>query len=202
MKRRILLALVFFVLTCIMYVSCGPRVKIEGPDKPIEINVNVRIDIYNHVAEVEEDIYGDDDDDDEGEDSSESSFLLRSLFMPRAYGASDDAKYKAAKERRKARAGQVKQYKKDGSLGENHKGGVSLIESDKVKKDKAYAGKVKKLVKEENADREIMFKLDAKKRGVSPDIIRQETARYWQDHTKPGQWVEVKKGGKWVWKRK
>ncbi len=206
MKKRYLSIAVFFVVFCLIYVSCGPTVTIEPPDKPIEINVNVRIDIYNHVAAVEEDIYGDYLGDSEEKEEEgvppDSGSLLRNLFMRSAYGATDSDRYKAAKDRRKARAGDVIRYKKEGSIGENHKGLVSLIESDKVKSDSDYADKVKKLVKEENADRETMFETDARKRGVPVDILRQETARFWRDHSKKGAWIEVKKGGKWVWKQK
>ncbi len=202
MKRRLLLVVFSFVLVCMIYISCGPTITIDPPDKPIEINVNVRIDIYNHVAAVEEDIYGDylEGEDEETPGGGES--FLRNMFMRSAYGKSDTDKYNAAKNRRKARAGQVVQYKKDGSIGENHKGLVSLIQSEKVKSDKSYADKVEKLVEKENADRDTMFKIDAGKRGVPVDILRQETARYWRDNSKSGHWIEVKEDGKWVWKRK
>lgn len=32
------------VLICCAFVACTPTVKIEAPDKPIEINLNVKID--------------------------------------------------------------------------------------------------------------------------------------------------------------
>jgi len=202
MSRRLFLIGIFLVVVCVIYVACGPTITIDPPDKPIEINVNVRIDIYNHVAEVEEDIYGDymEDEVEEAPDGSES--LLRHMFMKSAYGDTDDEKYTAAKNRRKGRASKVIKYKNDGSLGENHNGGVSLIKSDKVKNDSAYKDKVKDLVEDENADREIMYEIDAKKRDVSVDVLKQETARYWRDKSKTGHWIEVKEEGKWVWKQK
>jgi uncharacterized protein YdbL (DUF1318 family) len=201
MKRRFSLVAFFFVVVCLIYISCGPTVTIDPPDKPIEINVNVRIDIYNHVAAVEEDIYGDYLES-KTEETPGGGTFLRNMFMRSAYGESDTEKYNAAKDRRKARAGRVVQYKKDGSIGENHKGLVSVIQSEKVKSDKSYADKVEDLVEDENADRNTMFEIDAAKRGVPVDILREETARFWRDNSKSGHWIEVKEDGKWVWKRK
>ena len=202
MNRRYLLVMFFIVLIALAYVSCGPTIKVETP-KPIEINVNVRIDVYNHVAAVEDSIYGEAEKQQENKQTpSGGQSLIRQLFMQPACAASDDSQYNAAKQRRTARASDVIKYKNEGSLGENHFGLVSVIDSPKVKSDKNYASKVRKLVKEENADREIMYKYDAQSQGVSVDVVKEQAARVHRDRDKSGWWIEVKQGNDWVWKQK
>ena len=202
MKRKYLVTVFFLVLMGVIYVSCGPTVTVKTPE-PIEINVNVRIDIYNHVAAVEESIYGDVEKPEEGKQSpSGGESLFRGIFMQGAFGAASDDDYNAALQSRKARASKVIQYKNEGSLGENHNGLVSLIQSDKVKSDSSYADAVKKLIKEENADREKMYAVDAAKKGVSLDVIKDSAALYHRDSSKKGWWIEVLSGGKWVWQQK
>ncbi len=44
-----------FILMALMLVACTPTVKLEAPDKPIEINLNVNIE--HHVkVEIEKDV--------------------------------------------------------------------------------------------------------------------------------------------------
>ncbi|HCR86061.1 MAG TPA: YnbE family lipoprotein [Alphaproteobacteria bacterium] len=43
------------LLFSIMVVSCSPTVKVEAPDKPIEINLNVKIEHHIKV-EIEKDV--------------------------------------------------------------------------------------------------------------------------------------------------
>jgi uncharacterized protein YdbL (DUF1318 family) len=206
MRRRYLLTGFLVLLMGLLYVSCGPTVKIQTPE-PLEINVKVRIDIYNHVEAIEDSIYGDAEKKEENKEENKekppaNESYIRYLFMEPAYGASDQDDYDAALQRRKARAQQVIKYKNEGSLGENHNGLVSLISSAKVKSDKAYAGKVKATVKEENSDRETMYKIDAAKRGIEVEVIKEETARVHRDKAKSGWWIEVEEDGNWVWKQK
>ena len=43
------------LLTCLLTVACTPTVKVQAPDKPIEINLNVNIE--HHVkVEIERDV--------------------------------------------------------------------------------------------------------------------------------------------------
>lgn len=57
MKSTYLLIAVFFVLS-----GCNPTVKVEAPDKPIEINLNVKIE-HNIRVQVDkelEDLFSED----------------------------------------------------------------------------------------------------------------------------------------------
>jgi hypothetical protein len=59
MKSTYLLTAVFIVLT-----GCNPTVKVEAPDKPIEINLNVKIE-HNIRLQVDselEDLFSEDSD--------------------------------------------------------------------------------------------------------------------------------------------
>ncbi len=51
---RILSILTAFILT-IPFMSCSPTVKVQAPDKPIEINLNVNIEHHIKV-EIEKDV--------------------------------------------------------------------------------------------------------------------------------------------------
>lgn len=45
----------FSILAALMLMACTPTVKLEAPDKPIEINLNVNIE--HHVkVEIEKDV--------------------------------------------------------------------------------------------------------------------------------------------------
>ena len=59
MKLTYLLTAVFLVLA-----GCNPTVKVEAPDKPIEINLNVKIEhnIRLQVDEALEDLFSEDSD--------------------------------------------------------------------------------------------------------------------------------------------
>jgi len=52
MKSTFLLTVLFFVLA-----GCNPTVKVEAPDKPIEINLNVKIE-HNIRLQVDEELEG------------------------------------------------------------------------------------------------------------------------------------------------
>lgn len=52
MKSTILMAVLLFMLA-----GCNPTVKVEAPDKPIEINLNVKIE--HHIRlQVDKDLEG------------------------------------------------------------------------------------------------------------------------------------------------
>ena len=57
MKRRWLA-----IFLPLLFAACSPTVKVEAPDKPIEINLNVRIEhsIRVKVDEELEDLFSDD----------------------------------------------------------------------------------------------------------------------------------------------
>ena len=59
MKSTFLLTVLFFVLA-----GCNPTVKVEAPDNPIEINLNVNIEhnILQHDDEEIEGLFSDDSD--------------------------------------------------------------------------------------------------------------------------------------------
>jgi hypothetical protein len=52
MKSTILLTTLFALL-----VGCNPTVKVEAPDKPIEINLNVKIE-HHILLQVDKDLEG------------------------------------------------------------------------------------------------------------------------------------------------
>ncbi len=47
---------IFFLLTAMIFaVGCNPTVKVQAPDKPIEINLNVKIE-HNIRLQVDDDL--------------------------------------------------------------------------------------------------------------------------------------------------
>ena len=175
------------------------------------VDVNVRIDVYQHASDVLDYISGESEEvpEIEGEDQPESSSTLEKaldmvLGVKTAHAAENtDAKsYRALLESMKKRAGKITKYKNDQSVGENHKGLLSVRESSKMKSDSKYAEAVKKLVNDENRDRKEFYKLDAKMNNKSYDQIATTFAKARRNKAKPGHWIQIQKNGKWRWKKK
>jgi len=54
----------FLILIPLLFISCAPTVKVEAPDKPVEINMNINIkhEISVKVDKKLEDVMEDNDD--------------------------------------------------------------------------------------------------------------------------------------------
>ena len=90
----------------------------------------------------------------------------------------------------KARLKDMVTMKKDGKIGENNLGYLTARSSDE---------KVTELVKEENADRKIVYDTIATKQKVSSKFIGQARAKQIAEKSRDGEWLKSTEG-KWYQK--
>ncbi|MBU1112251.1 MAG: YdbL family protein [Candidatus Omnitrophica bacterium] len=175
MKKFGVVLLMFAVLGC-------AKLNVETKE-PIKVDINMRIDVYQHVAKDAESI----NDQIYGNNEKKINFLFN---FSQAYAASVDD-LEAAIERRKARAGQIEENFNQGYIGENRK---ALLEV----RSKAAAG-IESLVNSENADRQIIYQYTAEKNGV--DVSETQKVFFQDDYERAssGWWLEVSPG---TWKQK
>ncbi len=93
----------------------------------------------------------------------------------------------------KARYPQISALKQSGLIGETTAGILEFV------KPGTGDDNAQKLVKDENDDRQQLYKLLAEKEGSTPDQVAQLNARRNFDHAKPGEWLKDA-DGKWMQK--
>jgi uncharacterized protein YdbL (DUF1318 family) len=108
----------------------------------------------------------------------------------------------------------LKRYKRDGALGENHEGYVEIVPerlqsatARKLMSDEKYAKKARETKDSENRDRNLLYGIRARITGASVQKVAATYAEGWRAGASPGEWIEVpvgKKGPqqKWQWKKK
>jgi len=200
-----------YVIVCLVFVlgmqsACSHEVKIVGDkDKPIPINAEIKIHIYQHAADnVDKMMEGLDDETEGPENTSRFSkriwHVLANIGVSTAYAAEPDGSQtalgKAVKLYRKAYP-----YMKKQILGENRDGYVSVINKAKSASDPELK-EAAKVADELNAARKALYQSDAKSKNVSIREIQTGYANAFRQKSKKGIWVEVKKDGKWIWKQK
>ena len=173
----ILLALVVF--------GCA-KVSVETKN-PIKVDINMRIDVYQHVAKdaesINDQIYG----------NKEKKFNALFNFVE-AYASDSSADIQTVIDRRKARAQKVEEYFNQGYIGENQS---ALLEVRKIAPAEAT-----KLVTQENSDREVVYKYTAGKNAV--DILEVRKVFLADDYNRApsGWWFQVPENGQYIWKQK
>lgn len=165
-SRPLSALLIFPILLMIM--GCA-RVSIDTK-KPIELDVKMRVDIYQHVAKDADDI----ENMVSSEPKAQPGPLSRLFGVTDAFAAEEDSypkEVREAIERRKDRKEELLKWEARARLGENNMGKVEV-------RDPAVADKgIFLLVDEENRDRDIIYSYVAEKNGASVD----ETAKIFAD---------------------
>ena len=177
-----------FVLITLVALGCA-RVRVETVE-PIKVDINMRVDIYQHVAEevqsINDQIYGTDMD---------VNFLFS--LIEDAYAA-DNTGLTAAISRRKNRLKQIEEYFVLGYLGENR---YALLEL-RAQVPPSEEAKIKEVISRENSDRQTIYKATAEKNEIS---ISEAQKIFFEDDYKRalgGFLFEVLKDGKYVWQTK
>ncbi|MDD4954817.1 MAG: DUF1318 domain-containing protein [Candidatus Omnitrophica bacterium] len=178
---------VFFVLMAVALISCA-KVNLQT-SQPLKVDINMRVDVYQHVAKdvesIQDQIYG-----------SDQKQINAILFMSEAYAQDYSQDVSAAIERRKARRDTIEKYFAKGYIGENKEGYLQYITKDNILSD--LKSSIESAIAEENADRTAIYKAIAQKNGVSVS----ETAKVFFDddykRAPSGYWFEVSGG----WKQK
>jgi uncharacterized protein YdbL (DUF1318 family) len=98
----------------------------------------------------------------------------------------------------------LEEFKADGSIGENIRGLLSVLETEKMKTNKEYRDLVTRVVQEVNEARiVIMRRIVEIQEGLDEDDmeeVRRIFAKMYQDNAKPGHWIQLPTG-EWVRKR-
>jgi uncharacterized protein YdbL (DUF1318 family) len=116
------------------------------------------------------------------------SLSLVVLFIS---GALAFAGSKEIKARMKARLPVINALKANGIIGENNRGYLEFIGSNKSKAD---------VVNAENNDRRQVYSAIARQQGATVDIVGKRRAKQISERARPGQWIQDERG-KWYPKK-
>lgn len=176
MKYCLWISLVVFVLGC-------AKVSLQTSE-PIKVDINMRLDIYQHAVEeidsIEDQVFGD-----------KMSFRLPALIRD-AYALTD---VEQAVYSRKARTKKIEQMFANGLVGEDRNALLIILKDGASDSDK-------KFVKDENADRKLIYKATAEKMNLEYNKI---VKLFYDDHFKraqKGYMFETLVNGKYEWKKK
>lgn len=182
MKKISILFLAFLVCAC-------AKISVETKE-PIKVDINMRVDVYQHVVKdidsINDEIYG--------EDEKELNFLfgLQSVYAETLNPMKDAIK------RRKARAKDVKGYSAKGYIGENRKAYLQMLESAPSD----LKSKIKSLIKEENADRKVIYEAIAEKNNTGVSGVQEISFKDDYKRAPSGYWFEAMQGGAYEWIQK
>lgn len=175
----------------LIFIAFGcARIKVESTE-PIKVDINMRVDVYQHVVEdigsINDQIYG----------SGEKDFNALFVFQE-AYAADLPQEASAAISRRKARVNKIEEYFIKGYVGENRDAFLQIIAGVPVE----AKGEVENLIGEENKDRKIIYEAIADKNKI--DILTVRKAAFADDYERAlsGYWFEVCEGDGYVWVKK
>ena len=194
-----------FSASCLLS-ACSHEIKLVGDkDKPVSINAEVKIHIYQHAE--------DDVDammkalDEKIETPKKTSFIFKKFIyafadfgVSTAYAAETETKQTLLK---KVTNYYIKAYPylKKQILGENRDGYVSVINKSKNTSG-VELKEAAKIADELNDARKNLYLFVA---NLEKGTIRSTQTAYahkFRQKSKKGTWVETKKDGNWIWKQK
>ncbi|MCF7873097.1 MAG: YdbL family protein [Candidatus Omnitrophica bacterium] len=173
------------VLVVLILFGCA-KVSVETK-KPLKVDINMRLDVYQHVVKeaesIEDQIYGSDQP------------QMNSLFSIGIVYAADNLE--DAIKRRKQRAAKIEDYFNKAYIGESRNGYLEVIKSD-------APSQVKEIISGENKDRKIIYENTAKKNDAKLSAVEKI---FFKDHYKrasSGWYFKIYDSGKgeYTWQRK
>ncbi|MFO8052707.1 MAG: DUF1318 domain-containing protein [Candidatus Omnitrophota bacterium] len=176
---------VTFFVFLIVLIGCA-RVAVETK-KPLKVDINMRLDVYQHVVKeaesIEDQIY-----------SNDNPQMNSILSVGSVYAADDSSE---AIERRQQRAPKIESYFNKGYIGENRNGYLKLIKSD-------APSQVKEIISGENKDRKIIYENTAKKNDAKLSAVEKIFFKDHYQRAPSGWYFEVYDSGKgeYTWQRK
>jgi len=181
------IGLTFFVL-----LGCA-RVSIDTK-KPIQVDVKMRVDIYQHVAQDVASIEDMISSEPKAKGAEQVSLFLLGVKEAWAQVETDYPQdVRAAIERRKARRSELISWEAKGVIGENMRGQVELV--NRAAADNSVAG----LVEQENRDRSTIYAYVAGKNNASVDETARISAKRIQEDAPSGTPIQSP-GGEWTTK--
>ena len=196
---------IFIVLVALAVISCA-RLSLRTQE-PIKVDINMRIDVYQHVVEdvesIEDEVYEEGPEQSDGNQVYEEEAKQSNLFFGSglAYAAERPSGRDGAIKRRRMRIARLNTYFIKGYVGENREAHLEMRVEDLPAE---LEREIKSTIKEENRDREKIYRAVAKKRGADVSEVRKV---FFQDHYKrapAGSWFEVqdKEKARYIWKKK
>jgi uncharacterized protein YdbL (DUF1318 family) len=177
------------VIVCMFVLACA-KLSVETKE-PIKVDVNMRVDIYQHVVKdvqsINDQIYG----------GSEKEFNSL-FFIQDAFAQVQDNAMQNAIAMRKTRFKEIEHYFVMGYIGENRD---ALLEI-RSQIPQAEVGRVKKAVAAENADRQTIYKAIAAKNAT--DISQTRKVFFEDDYKRAlsGFLFEKLDGNRYIWVEK
>jgi uncharacterized protein YdbL (DUF1318 family) len=151
---------IVFVVGLLTIIACA-RVNVETA-KPLKLDINMRLDVYQHVVKdinsIEDQVYGDQE--------KKMNFLIS---WDEAYAADYSESVQQAIQRRKNRVEMIDEYFQKGYVGENRNGELEVISSGLPETLKAQ---VSEAIRKENEDRVIIYQATAQKNNVPLSDVR------------------------------
>lgn len=211
MKKRLL---GFSLSTVVLAIALAcVTINVYFPEEAVQdLSEQIENEVQKRAAEIEEQGAGEGGASSEEEsrgDSDDSSSLLDLLLGVQPVHAAEgvaapEVSNPAIREiidERARRVGAINGYKSRGVIGENNVGLLEIRQLDALS-DLRERADAQKLVREENADRERLFKEIAAAKNVDLSQlpkIRQTYAGTLRDHARPGDWIQLADGS---WRQK
>ena len=154
-------------------------------DEPLKVDINVRLDVYQHEGQEGE----------SSENSASSDDAAASQLAAESAASAD-----LVAKRKRNRMEEVQRLKNNRLVGENHRG---LLTIRKLPLDD-YGDYVKKTVEEENYDRNYLMRVEAKERGALLHDVQEMTWKENLARSYEMEWIEIPgdQEGTFVWKQK
>jgi uncharacterized protein YdbL (DUF1318 family) len=212
MNRRILLILGWCgaLLLVPLAPACTPQVKVVGDkDKPIPINAEIKIHIYQHAAGVVDQLQEGVEEQAEEPEAEPSALLergllrvLRAISISSAHAAEAPVpmSWRAAFDAMQQAYRTALPLLRSGMLGENREGYVTVINKGGAPASaQADAATTAAAL---NQARRAFYTLDAQQQGIALASLQATYAKAFRESKKVrGIWVEVLRNGQWAWEK-
>jgi uncharacterized protein YdbL (DUF1318 family) len=155
--------------------GCGGFPIHLSTPKPLEVDVSMRVDIFQHARQTA----GDDTREQPSEPEATAKETIES--------------------RRRDRMPEIQRFKNSRIVGENHYGLLTIREPPPG----PYGERVKQAVDDENDDRKALMKTLAAEHRVALSRIEADQAALWRERAFAGEWIEQQQAdGTWQWVQK
>jgi uncharacterized protein YdbL (DUF1318 family) len=185
---------IFVVFLGIIILGCAKLTV--GTKDPIKVDISMRVDVYQHIAEdaqsINEQIYGTD----------RLKELNNLIFKGgNLYAAEISSDIDAAIERRKQRAVLIKEYMAKAYIGENKNALLEVLERNLPEDSKSG---FEQLVKQENQDRMLIYRAVAEKNEAELDSVQKIFFKQDYKIAPLGSWFQVfsQESNKYIWVQK
>ena len=189
----------FFIFVAVLVLSSAGctyhTVKVEQ-EEPLRVDVNMRIDVYNHVME-----HADAIEKMVNEDGSQSCSFWRTLVRSLDFASDVYAESTAeitgqlgqeaidAINNRKLRRDEILKWQSAGAIGENYNGYIQFY--SRVDLTEEQIKSVENLIKEENSDRKIIYANISRIENISADNVGKIYAEKMRDTAPAGTPVQI-----------